>query len=114
MFRTICLSLLLITASALPQEPAVLELGKSIEGSLAGGAIQPYRVTLSAAQFLRVTVEQRGIDVAVRFIGPDGKQLAEVNIVAGTTGLEPACWIAEAAGDYRVEVAAAEKAINCD
>ncbi|MGH9846007.1 MAG: tetratricopeptide repeat protein, partial [Blastocatellia bacterium] len=99
---------LCLIANSLQGLPA-LEPDKPIEKTLAGGEAHGYRVALNADQFLRVTVDQRGIDVAVRFAGPDGKLLAEVNVAAGTTGLEPACWIAEAAGDYRVEVAAAEK-----
>jgi CHAT domain-containing protein/tetratricopeptide (TPR) repeat protein len=96
--------------SAAQQTPAALEANKPIERELGGGETHAYRVTLGAGQFARVTAAQQGIDLSLSFAGPDGKPLAEVDLIGGTSGLEAACWIAEAAGDYRIEIAAAEKA----
>src|SRR5262245_7508188 len=56
-----------------------LEAGKPIKSELAGGQEHVYRIGLSADQFLKVIVEQQGIDVVVQVSGPDGKQLQEFN-----------------------------------
>src|SRR5262245_17705007 len=40
-----------------------LELGKTVSRELAGGQAHSYRITLAAGEYLRVVVEQRGIDV---------------------------------------------------
>ena len=53
---------------------------------------------------MKVVVEQKGIDVVVRLFGPDGKQITEVDSPNGTQGPEPVSVIAEAAGEYRLEV----------
>ncbi|HZS07392.1 MAG TPA: CHAT domain-containing protein [Blastocatellia bacterium] len=103
-----------LTSPALPPQTApsdvrALEQGKPVERELKGGESHAYRVTLGSAQFVRVVVDQRGIDVAIRFSGPDGKQLTEVNLSPNTRGTDPACWIAETAGDYQIEISAAGK-----
>src|SRR5262249_59535579 len=60
------------------QEVEALEQGKPIERELAAGESHSYQITLAERDFLSVTVEQRGIDVAVKGGGPDGKQNAGV------------------------------------
>ena len=54
-----------------------LEAGKSIKGELAGGRRHAYRISLGADQFLKVVIEQQGIDVVAQVSGPDGKQILE-------------------------------------
>jgi CHAT domain-containing protein/uncharacterized protein HemY len=91
-----------------PQEARPLEPGQAIERALSGGEIHAYRVALKAKQFMRVTADQRGIDVALKLFGPDGKQLIEVDTFS-ERGLEQLRWVAEVAGDYRVEAGNSEK-----
>ncbi len=55
-----------------------LEQGKPIERELSGGAVHAYSIQLTEGQFLSVIVDQRGIDVAVTLLGPDGKQIEKV------------------------------------
>jgi tetratricopeptide (TPR) repeat protein len=54
-------------------------------------------------------VEQRGIDVAVTLLGPDGKQILEVDSPNGDRGPEPVSWIVETSGDYRLAVRSLKK-----
>ncbi|HMV99230.1 MAG TPA: CHAT domain-containing protein [Acidobacteriota bacterium] len=63
-----------------------------------------YPLTLKADDFLNLVVEQQGIDVVVRLVGPDGTVLIQVDSPNGTEGPEPLSFIAELAGDYRLEV----------
>ena len=48
------------------KEVRALEAGKSIKGELAGGRRHAYRISLGAGQFLKVVVEQQGIDVVAQ------------------------------------------------
>jgi CHAT domain-containing protein/Tfp pilus assembly protein PilF len=86
----------------------VLELGKPIERELAGGEVHAYRITLASLQYLRVVVDQRGIDVVVKLFGPDGQQLAEMDSPNGTQGPEQVPVVAEVSGEYRLEVRSLE------
>jgi len=91
------------------QDVRPLEPGKPIERELAGAQTHAYQITLAAGQFLHVVVEQRGIDVVATLFGPDGKQLFEVDSPNGTQGPEPVFIVAEAPGNYRLEVRSLEK-----
>src|SRR5271163_3285474 len=55
------------------QKPAVLELGNAIDRELSGGQSEGYLLTLAAGQCARLVVDQRGIDVGVDVVDPDGK-----------------------------------------
>jgi CHAT domain-containing protein len=88
--------------------PPALEAGKAMTRELAGLETHTYTFALPAGQFLSFNIEQRGIDVVVRLIGPGGKQLAEVNDAAGTQGTESLQFITETPGVYSILVAARE------
>src|SRR5262249_27620503 len=85
-----------------------LELGQPIERELAGGQSHSYQITLTEGQYLHVVVEQRGVDVVVTLVRPDGKKLIEVDSPNGTQGPESLQWIVEAAGTYWLEVRSLE------
>src|SRR5262245_30654139 len=65
-----------------------LETGKSIKGELAGGRRHTYRISLGADQFLKVIVEQQGIDVVAQLSGSDGKQILEFDSESRSQGRE--------------------------
>jgi len=83
--------------------------GKPIDRELRGGEAHSYEIALTAGQYLNVVVDQRGIDVVVAVIGPDGKQIMEVDTPNGTQGPEPVALVAEASGSYRLNVRSLEK-----
>jgi hypothetical protein len=86
-----------------------LQPGAPIERELKGGEVHAYRLTLVVGQYLRVVVEQRGIDVVVTLAGPDGQKITEVDSPNGSQGPEPVSVVAEASGTYRLEVRSLEK-----
>src|SRR6266542_1220515 len=86
-----------------------LEPGKPIERHLAGGQSHAYQITLSAGQFMKVIVEQRGIDVVVGLLGPDAKQIMEFDSEIRSQGQETVWQVAEVAGSYRLNVKANHK-----
>jgi tetratricopeptide (TPR) repeat protein len=86
------------------QDVRLLEQGKRIKRELAGGQQHSYRVGLSSEQFLKLVVEQQGIDVVVQVLGPDGKQILEFDTENVIHGEESVLLVADAAGDYRLNV----------
>ena len=99
-----------LTASAPnDQDVTVLEPNKPIERELSGGQSHTYQITLTEGQYLKVIVEQRGIDVVVRLLDPNGKQVAEFDAEIRKQGQEVVSQVAEVTGRYRLEVEAKEK-----
>jgi tetratricopeptide (TPR) repeat protein len=87
-------------------EEVNLRLGVAVERQLAGGETHAYRVSVSAGQFVRLVVVQKGIDVALRLYAPDGRKLSEVDNV----GREETIFaVADSAGELRVEVVSGVK-----
>lgn len=87
-----------------------LELGKPSEREIAGDAVHSYQLTLTAGQYIRVIVNQRGIDLVVTVYGSDGKQIVEVDSNDALNGPEPVSLVAETSGKYRLEIRPLEKA----
>lgn len=85
-----------------------LKQGQVIERELAGGEAHTYRIAPASGQYLKVVVEQKGIDVMVRIVGPDGKKLTEVDNDPAV-GFESAFVVSEASGDHRLEVRSSNK-----
>jgi CHAT domain-containing protein len=90
------------------QEP--VDLSAPVTRDMRGGEAHAYRLRLDAGEYVNVAVEQDGIDVAVALVGLDGKAVYEIDSPNGSKGLEPVYYIAEAAGDYRLEVRSLEQA----
>jgi hypothetical protein len=120
-FSTVYRNLTIILILFLPvtsssQEPGrkkdVLELGQPIKRELAGGEEHLYRVKLGADQLLKVIVEHHGIDLLVRVLRPDGRQVFLFDAESRTEGKEVVSLAAEATGDYRLVVAPARKRVS--
>ena len=92
-------------SSAPKRQP--LEVGKPVEASLAAGEVHRYSVELASGQYVRVIAEQRGVDVVVTVLGPDGKKLAELDTANGARGPERVSLVTASPGVYLVEIRAA-------
>jgi CHAT domain-containing protein len=79
-----------------------LEPGKTIERDLAGGESHSYLITLASGQFLHAIIAQRQEDLTATLFGPDGRQVGQFD--GRWYGPEPVCYVAEAAGSYRLEI----------
>ena len=87
-----------------PAEMQNLELGKPIERKVSGGQTHTFQIEAQAGQFLHVVAEQRGIEVVLEIISPDGKSLIKAHTVDAHWGPEPASVIADVSGTYRVRI----------
>lgn len=92
------------SAQASGTEPTPLQLGVPLQRELRGGQVQTYTVDLTSGQFLHVTVEQQGIDVAITLSGPGREAIAKVDSPNGQYGPEPVLCEAKTTGAYRLEV----------
>jgi CHAT domain-containing protein/Tfp pilus assembly protein PilF len=86
------------------EDARLLEPGKAIKRELAGVHSHTYQIRLSAGQFLKVVVEQQGIDVVVQLSGPGGEQIVEFDSEGRSQGQELAPFVAEADGVYLLTV----------
>src|SRR5215475_9470693 len=80
--------------------------GHPIEREISSGQSHSYRIALDAGKYLRVHVEQRGIDVTAALLTPDGKVVAESKSDNGNFGPETVSMIAEEPVEIRLEVRA--------
>ncbi|MGA9771296.1 MAG: CHAT domain-containing tetratricopeptide repeat protein [Blastocatellia bacterium] len=87
---------------------AVLEQGKPVERELVGGEAHVYQLALTARQYARVTVDQRGIDLAVAVFDPDGRKIIETDI-ARLGDPETVSLVTETPVSYRLEVRSTDK-----
>src|SRR6266508_4180004 len=89
-----------------------LEPGKPHRRVLADGQRHTYRIRLAADQFLKAVIEQDGIDVVARLLGPDGEQIMEFDTEKRLRGMETVSQVAEAEGDYWLVVQPRQKAAS--
>ncbi|KAF0242214.1 MAG: enterochelin esterase, partial [bacterium] len=89
-------------------DPNQLQLGKTIERELAGGDIHFYTLKLEANQYVNAVVEQKGIDVVLRFIDSKGNKIIEVDSPNGIQGDEPLKLITPYESTYKLEIASLE------
>jgi CHAT domain-containing protein/Tfp pilus assembly protein PilF len=97
------LSLRTTTAQDSPKQLPVLAEGRF---ALKGGDSHSYLIKLAPGQFLYALFDQQGIDVTVSIFKPDGSQISSSDSPNDRFGPEPALFIAETAGDYRLDVRA--------
>ena len=86
------------------QEVRSLEPGRPIKRWLAHRQQHAYQIELKAAQFLKVIVEQQGLDVLVQVSGPPGRQSLEFDSESLPGAPESVSLTAEAAGVYQLTV----------
>lgn len=75
---------------------------------LAGAETHRYTFDLKANEFFQVRVEQKGIDVALRLLGANGKILATMDSPNGKQGAETLTWVGEQPGRFVLEVSCLE------
>ncbi len=93
------------------QDATRLELGRPLERMIGGLDTHRYRIALSPGLYLRIAIAQRGIDVVVTVLDPAGRRVAQIDRPNGPYGPETVSVIAEAEGDYLIEVRTAQKLV---
>jgi len=105
------LAALLCGAAQPPATPGPsLTDGLVLERELKGGETHIYPVDLQAGQFLRVRVQEDGIDLAVRLLDPQGAEVTGFDGPIGGHSDEDLAAVVSTSGPHRVEVSAPAKA----
>ena len=94
---------------ALQDEISPLEPGSPVERELVGGQTHSYRVSLNAGQYLRVMVDQKGVDVAMTLFSPDEARLAEIILPHTLQGRKVIIAVTEVSGNHRLELRSQNK-----
>ena len=85
-----------------------LKQGEFIEREISGGETHRYRIPLTSGQYLRARIEQKGIDVAAKLFGTEGRKLLEADNDSAD-GSKSVSVVAETSGDYYLEVGSQNK-----
>lgn len=112
LFRLLVPVLALLLCGARDTQPPaapVLADGLSLERDLRGGEAHVYPVEIQAGQFLRVIVQEEGIDVVVRLLDSKGGEVTGTDWVPGRSALEDLAAVAQESGLYRVEIRAGNR-----
>jgi len=81
-------------------QPAILSKNNILERTISGSEEHSYRVALAAGEYARLTVQQRGVDIAIQILDQAGEVVAEFDSEARRNGTE------------QVEIVAPEKPID--
>lgn len=93
-----------------PSDVTPLIIDTPLARAMNGGEVHTYRLTITSGRYLRVVVNQQGIDVVVSLVDPKGQKVVEVDGPNGNRGPEPLSIIAETSGEYLVDVRSPDKA----
>jgi CHAT domain-containing protein/tetratricopeptide (TPR) repeat protein len=92
--------------SAGQDEQRFLEPGKPIDREVVGGQSHSYRISLTAGQYVKVEIDQRGNQMSAKLFTPDGKDAIAVDPNFNKQGKMPVEWLAEETGIYRLDLLA--------
>lgn len=87
-----------------PSGPPLLEPGKTLEREIRPGEVHEYRIAAQEGDYARVTVDQSGVDVALRLAGPSGEEIGASDGAGGRKAGELLSWIAGTGEGFRLIV----------
>jgi len=95
---------LLLSLSAVGQDPRNLTAGFNEERTLAPAEDHVYTVTLENGAAILGEADQHGVDLVIDMFGPDGKLIRTVDSPNGTEGPEPIDLTAFTTGQYKLVI----------
>jgi CHAT domain-containing protein len=90
------------------QFPDRLKAGESAPETIAPGQTLAYAIDLTAGQYLHLDVEQERVDITIRLLSPDRKELEQRENTVQNTSI-PLSFVASEDGSYRIEIRLEEK-----
>ncbi|HSE31097.1 MAG TPA: CHAT domain-containing protein [Pyrinomonadaceae bacterium] len=101
-----------ISAVTQGDAPPTLRIGQSVTKTINGGGRESFKFHANAADYLRVSVNLRGIILRAALVAQDGKPLLEMNSPAGGYGTIYLSHIPATSGDYTLHVWSTEAWAN--
>ena len=86
--------------------------GTSVDREFAADAPHSYQIELSAGQLFQADIQQKGIDVVVTLLGPDGQTLDEFSEPVYENLVRSILFIAKADGNYRLLLRPRQKEVT--
>lgn len=100
---------LAVCAESSSSQCEVLEVGKLIEKTLRAGEVQRFSFRVQAGDYLRLTVEQRSIDVVLRLKDSSGRRVIEIDDPSEIQGTESLTYVFDITAEYILEIVAQDK-----
>ncbi len=108
-FLTIIFLSLVVFGQNTPNDETCKSLDdQPIERQMSGAETHCYRIDLQKGQFLQVKVEQKGLDVALKFYDSKNELITEIDSPNGTKGFEVLPLVASETGVYKLEISSSE------
>jgi tetratricopeptide (TPR) repeat protein len=85
-------------------QASMLEIGVLVERAMKADEEHVHRIRLRTGEYMKAVVEQKGIDVAVSLIEPNGDESFWFSSPNGTHGFEPVDMVAKVTGEYGLKV----------
>ncbi|MCM3871185.1 MAG: CHAT domain-containing protein [Pyrinomonadaceae bacterium] len=86
--------------------------GTSVDREFAADAPHSYQIDLSAGQLFQAAIQQKGIDVVVTLLGPDGQTLDEFSEPVYENLVRKILFIAKTDGNYRLLLRPRQKEVT--
>ena len=99
---------LFASVSMFAQDVPNLVLNQAVERDIKGGEKQVFIVQIGANQTAKIEIEQKGIDVSLAALRPDGERFIESESPSGLLGKDLILVTAIEAGEYKIEVSPAD------
>ena len=96
-------------ASATDDSPLELREGFTVSAELKGGESRGYKFSLSRGQFLNAAIDQQGVDLEVRLRDAAGKEVAWMDSLNGSSGVESVATVLPETGVYHLQISSSNR-----
>ncbi len=109
-YLILCLLAILFAGDAnTTAQDRALKPGESVEIELRDGQSQSFKLSLTPLDYVRLSVNTRSQEIAVKIIAPGGKEVAARDLSRDSAGGATVSFVAGYWGDFRLEITSREK-----
>ena len=93
-----------LTFGCRPAQKSDLRPGKAVVREIGGPEVHTYRLPLDGGSYLRMRIDQPGIDVTAKLVGPGGKEVGFFEEPKRLEEPDRLVWVAKTGGEYRLVI----------
>jgi beta-lactamase class A len=101
---TVMLAVMLLAPTVTFAQSVTLTVDTHLERDISGLVRHEYAIGATAGQLVDIDIVQKGIDVVVTLLRPDGRVLADFDSPNGPNGLEPVTFVAPESGTFTIRI----------